>query len=188
MILCLSTLLLTACSGSDTYKLAKKMYEYKLNKTGYEETLMMAEKGNYDANCRDCFKGADTSNVSLFAYACKVDINFAKAIYDNGADIESSNSEFEQTPLLAALESNRNNVEIAYWLIDNGANINAIDYDNCSVFNYMRYWENNEETQKLISYFKNNCDMQYLKENTADNHLCSWDDMWDDNNEFVFYK
>ena len=54
---CLCMLFLTACSGDDTYKLAKKIREYKLNKTGYEETLKMAEKGNYDANCRDCFKG-----------------------------------------------------------------------------------------------------------------------------------
>lgn len=186
--LCFCILLLTACSTDDTYKLAKKMHEYKLNNTGYEETLKMAEKGNYDANCTDCFKGLDSNNISLFAYACKVDWDIAKAVYDNGADIDVSNAEFEQTPLLAALEGNRNNTEIVYWLIDQGANINAVDYDNCCVFNYLRYWENNAETQELISYFKNNCDMQYLKENTTDNPFCSWDEMWNDENEFVFYK
>lgn len=188
VVLCFCILLLTACSGNDTYKLAKKMHEYQIDKTGYEETLKMAEKGNYDANCRDCFKGMDTSNISLFAYACKVDFNFAKAVYDNGADIEISNSEFYQTPLLAALESNRNNPEIVYWLIEQGANINAVDYDHCSVFNYLRYWENNEDTQELIRYFKNNCDMQYLKENTTGNPFCSWDEMWDEDNKLVFYK
>ena len=185
---CLCMLFLTACSGDDTYKLAKKIREYKLNKTGYEETLKLAEKGNYDANCRDCFNGADTSNISLFAYACMVDYDIARAIYENGADIEIANSEFYQTPLLAALDGNRNNVEIVYWLIEQGANINVVDYDNCSVFNYIRYWDDNEETQELIGYLKNNCDIQYLKEKTTDNPFCSWDEMWDEDNQFVFFK
>lgn len=188
IVLGLCALLLTACAGDDTYKLAKRIHEYDLNKTGYEETLKMAEEGNYDANCNDCLRGMDSSNISLFAYACKVDWNIAKAIYDNGADIESANPEFNQTPLLAAIRGNRNCTEIVYWLIEQGADINAVDYNNCSVFNYIRYWENTEETQKLISYFKNNCDMQYLKENTSDNPFCSWEEMWDDNNELIFYE
>ena len=188
LALCLCLLLLTSCTGNDTYKLAKIMREYKLNGTGYDDALSMAEKGNYDANCKDCFKGADTSNISLFAYACEVDLNIAKAVYENGADIEVANSEFNQTPLLAALEGNRNNTDIIYWLIEQGADINAVDYDNCSVFNYLRYWENNEETQNLITYFKNNCDMRYLKDNTVDNPFCSWDEMWDEENALVFYK
>lgn len=188
MTLCLCMLLLTSCAGDDTYKLAKKIREYKLTKTGYEETLEMAQKGNYDANCRDCFKGVDTSNISLFAYACMVDYDIARAVYDNGADIEIANKEFSQTPLLAALEGNRNNMKIVYWLIEQGANINAVDYDNCSAFNYIRYWDDNEETRELIDYLINNCDMQYLKEKTANNPFCSWDEMWDEDNEFVFYK
>ena len=187
-LLWLCSMLVTACAGDDTYKLAKKIHEYELNGTGYEETLKMARAGHYDANCRDCFRGIDTGNISLFAYACKVDLNIAKAIYDNGADIEISNSEFEQTPLLAALDGNRNNPEIAYWLMEQGADINAIDYDNCSVFNHMRFWEDNEENRALINYFKSNCDMQYLKENTANNPFCSWEKMWDEEGEFVFYE
>lgn len=187
MSVCICSLMLMSCSSGDTYKLAKKINNYNLSGTGYEETLAMAKKGNYDANCRDCFKGIDTRNVSLFALACEVDIDIAKAIYDNGADIEVSNAEFEQSPLLAAVSGNRNNTEIVYWLIDRGANINAVDYDNCCVFNYLRYWENNENTQKLITYFIDNCDMQYLKDNTADNPLCSWDKMWSEDNEFNFY-
>ena len=96
--------------------------------------------------------------------------------------------EYNRTPLLAALNGNRNNIEIIYWLIDQGANINAVDYDNCSVFNYIRYWDDNDDTQELINYLKDNCDMQYLKEKTENNPLCSWDEMWDEDNEFVFYN
>lgn len=186
--ICICSLMLASCVGDDTYKLAKKMHEYEIKETGYKETLKMAEKGNYDANCKDCFKGMDTQNISLFAYACKVDMDFAQAIYENGADIEVSNSKFEQTPLLAALDGNRDNTEIVYWLIEEGADIDAIDYDDGCVFYYLRYWEDNEDTQELISYFKENCDMKYLEKNTKDNKICSWDDMWDENGEFVFYE
>lgn len=181
------TLILTSCAGNDTYRLAKKMREYKLHNTGYEDTLKMATKGNYDANCKDCFRGIDSKNISLFAYSCEVDLEFAKAIYDSGADIESANNEFYQTPLLSALDGNRNNPEIVYWLIDKGANINTVDYNNCCVFNYLRFWEDNDETQGLIEYFKENCDLKYLKENTVDNPLCNWDDMWGEDGEFIFY-
>lgn len=179
--------ILVSC-GDDTYKLAKKIYNYKLNGTGYDETLKMAQKGNYDANCEDCFKGIDTPNISLFAYACEVDFELAKAIYDNGADIESSNPEYYETPLLAATSKNRNNTEIVYWLIHEGADINAVSYNKCSVFQNLRYWEDNERTRELIEYFKDHCDMEYLKKNTEGTQLGSWDKLWNENGEFIFYK
>jgi len=188
LCVCFFSLMLTSCAEGDTYKLAKKMYEYKQSGTGYEETLKMAQKGDYDANCTDCFKGKDTRNLSLFAYACEVDTDIAKAVYNNGAEIESVNPDFPRTPLLSAVNGNRNNPEIVYWLIEQGADINAVDYDNCSVFNYLRFWEDNEETQKLIAYFVDNCDMQYLEESTANNPLCSWDKMWTADNDFIFYE
>ena len=188
ILLCLLMLLLTSCSGDDTYRLAKKIHEYEINRTGYEETLKMAEKGNYDANCLDCFKGFDTENVSLFAYACKVDFDIAKAIYDNGADIEASNPEFPRPPLLAALRGNRNNTEIVYWLIDQGADINAVDHSGRSVFHYLRFWDDTEETRELINYFEDNCDMQYLKEKTSGFAFYEWDEMWNSDGEFVFYE
>lgn len=187
IIFCICALLMVSCSFDDTYKLAKKMYEYEQDGTGYKDTLKMAKEGNYDPDCTDCFKGADTQNVSLFAYACEVDMDFAMAIYDNGADIESSNPDYPRTPLLAALNGNRNNIDIVYWLIDEGADINAVDFQDSCVFNYLRYWDDNEQTQELISYFKENCDMEYLEESIDGNKFCSWDDMWDDNGEFVFY-
>lgn len=182
------SLALTSCKSDDTYKLAKGIENYKRNKTGYEETLKMAQRGNYDANCEDCFKGIDTSNVSLFAYACEIDYEIAKAIYENGADIESSNPEYYKTPLLAALNGNRNNTEIVYWLIDEGADINAVSYNKCSVFQYLSYWDDNEATQELIRYFMDNCDMEYLEKHTEGTQLGSWDALWDDNGEFVFYQ
>lgn len=188
MTICVSALVLTSCTSGNTYRLAQKMYDYKKDGSGYEQTLKMAEEGNYDANCEDCFKGTDSKNISLLAYACQVDIDFAKAIYDNGADIESSNSDFPQTPLLAALDGNRNNPEIVYWLIDEGADIDAVDYDKCSVFHYLRYWEDNDETQELISYFIDNCDMEYLEEETDGCKLADWDEMWDEDGDFVFYR
>ena len=188
VVLCLLILLLSSCSGDDTYRLAKKIHEYEVDKVGYEETLRMAEKGNYDANCRDCFKGFDTENVSLFAYACIVDFDIAKAIYENGADIEVSNPEFPRTPLLSALRGNRNNLEIVYWLIEQGADINAVDHSNRSVFHYLRFWDDTEETLELISYFEDNCDMQYLKEQTSAFAFYKWDEMWDEKGEFVFYE
>lgn len=186
-VLFLCIMMLSSCSGKDTYTLAKKIHEYDLNQTGYEETLQMALDGNYDANCKDCFKGIDSINISLFSYACKVDIDIAKAVYQNGASIEVSNPDFPQSPLLAALDGNRNNPEIIYWLIHEGANINAIDYDCCSVFHYLRYWDDNEETQALIEFFKENCDLKYLKEKTTDHPYCSYDALWDENENLIFY-
>lgn len=177
-----------SCKNDDTYKLAEKIYDYKLNHEGYDETLEMARKGNYDANCKDCFRGFDTSNVSLFAYACEVDFEIAKAIYDNGADIESSNEEYHYTPLLAAVRGNRNNTDIVYWLIGEGADINAVSYNKCSVFQELRYWDDNEDTQELIRYFMDNCDMEYLKKNTEGTQLGSWDELWNKDGEFVFYE
>lgn len=187
LVLVLCSFVLVSCAGDDTYKLAKKINEYKLTGEGYEQALEMAQKGNYDANCEDCFKGIDTENISLFAYACKVDYDLAKVIYANGASIESSNSEFFETPLLAALEGNRNNTDIVYWLVDEGADINAVAFDRCSVFQYLRYWDDNDETQKLIRYFKENCDMEYLENATQGTIFAKWDEMWDENGEFVFY-
>lgn len=187
LFILICSLVLTSCGGGDTYKLAKKMYHYKLHQEGYEETLKMAQRGNYDANCKDCFKGADTSNVSLFAYACMVDYEIAKAVYDNGADIEASNPNYYETPLLAALEGNRNNPDIVYWLIDEGADINAVSFDKCCVFQYLRFWEDNEDTQELIRYFKEHCDMEYLEVSTKGTLLGNWDELWDENGQFIFY-
>lgn len=48
--------ILVSCNSDDTYKLAKLINNYKLNGTGYDDVLKMAKKGNYDANCEDCFK------------------------------------------------------------------------------------------------------------------------------------
>ncbi len=148
----------------------------------------MAQKGDYDANCEACFKGMDTEQISLFAYACKVDYEIAKAVYANGADIESSNSEFFETPLLAALEGNRNNTEMIYWLIDEGADINAVAFDKCCVFHYLRFWDDNAKTQELIKYFRENCDMDYLEKSTEGTVFAKWDEMWDENGEFIFYE
>lgn len=188
IVCCLITMLLVACDKDDTYKLAKNMNNYKLNGTGYQETLQMAKKGNYDPNCKDCFKGNDSSNISLFAFACSVDMDFAKAVYENGADIEASNDKMPRTPLLAALYQNRNNTEIVYWLIEEGANINAVDFDGKSVFHYLRYWEDNENTQELISYFLNNCDMEQIKKDTVGSKNPTWDEMWDEYGNLVFYN
>ncbi|MBQ0000793.1 MAG: hypothetical protein KBT01_04550 [Clostridiales bacterium] len=182
------SLVFVSCKSDDTYKLAKQIRNYKLTGEGYEETLEMARKGNYDANCKDCFKGIDTSNISLFAYACEVDFEIAKAIYENGADIEVSNPEFPETPLLAATRGNRNNPDIVYWLIDQGADINAVSFDKCSVFQNLRFWEDNEDTWALIRYFKENCDLEYLKTSTEGTLICSWDELWNVNGEFNFYK
>lgn len=179
---------LTSCGGKDTYKLAKKMYEYELHQSGYEETLKMAQKGNYDANCEDCFIGLDTQNISLFAYACSVNIDFAKAIYDHGADIESSNSDYFETPLLSALHGNRNDTDMIYWLIEEGADINAVDWQKNSVFHNLRYWQDNEENRALIQFFKEHCDMEYLKEQTKEKPYGKWEELWDENGEFVFYQ
>ena len=179
--------LMTSCMGDDTYKLAKQMHNYKLNQNGYEETLKMAQKGNYDANCEDCFKGIDTSNISLFAYACEVDFEIAKAVYENGANIEVSNPEYYETPLLAALDGNRNNTDIVYWLIDEGADINAVSFDKCCVFQYLRFWDDNAATRELVRYFEDNCDMEYLEKSTEGTMFGSWDKLWDESGEFVFY-
>lgn len=179
--------LLASCKGDDTYKLARGIHDYELNQVGYEQTLAMAQKGNYDVNCRDCFKGMDTSSISLFAYACEVDFEIAQAIYNNGADIEVSNQEFPMTPLLAALSGNRNNTDIVYWLIDEGADMNAVSYNKCSVFQYLRYWDDTEDTQQLIQYFKEHCDMEYLEKETEGTLLGKWEDLWNEEGEFVFY-
>lgn len=188
IVLLICSFVLIACKGDDTYDLAKKMREYKLTGKGYEETLKMAKTGKYDANCKDCFKGIDSENISLFAYACNVDYDFAKAIYEHGAGIEISNEEFYETPLLAALEGNKNNTDIVYWLIDEGADINAVSFDKCSVFHYLRFWDDNAKTQELISYFKENCDMEYLKDETQGTIFAKWDEMWDENGDFIFYQ
>lgn len=76
---------------------------------------------------------------------------------------------------------------MANWLISEGADINAISYDKCSVFQELRYWDDNEETQELIQYFKENCDMEYLKKNTEGTQLGSWDKIWNKDGEFIFY-
>lgn len=178
---------LSSCGGKDTYKLAKKMYEYELHQSGYEETLKMAQKGNYDANCKDCFIGPDTQNISLFAYACSVNMEFAKAIYAHGADIESSNSDFYKTPLLSALYGNRNDAEMIYWLIEEGADINAVDWQGDTVFHNLRFWQEDETSRKLVQYFTEHCDMEYLKEKTKDKTYGKWEDLWDENGAFVFY-
>lgn len=187
LLICICVFCMTSCGRDDTYKLAKKIYDYDMKQSGYEDALAMAQKGNYDANCKDCFKGVDTSNISLFAYACKVDEEIAKAIYENGANIESANDEFYQTPLLAAVYGNRNHPEMIYWLIDQGADVNAVDYNQCSVFHYLIYWDDNEETQELIQYFKDNCDMELLKKQTKDARYCDWDALWDEDGNLIFY-
>ena len=188
LLLFVSSILLTACKNDDTYKLAKQIDEYKLSGEGYAETLEMARKGNYDAGCEDCFKGKDAKKESLFAFACSVDFEIAKAVYENGADIDTSNQEFFKTPLLAAIEGNSNNPDIVYWLISEGADINAVSYNKASVFQYLRFWDDNPDTQELITYFKEHCDMEYLKESTEGTLLCSWDDLWDADGEFNFYE
>ena len=181
------SLLFASCSFDDTYKLAKRIRNYEINGDDYKDALKMARKGNYDANCKECFRGIDAEKISLFAYACEVDYEIAQEIYDNGADIDVSNSKYPMTPLLAALRKNRNNTEIIYWLIDEGADINAIAFDNRCVFHYLKYWDDNDETRALIQYFKDNCDIDYLREKTEDSKTGSFDDLWDEDGEFIFY-
>ena len=79
------SLLFASCSFDDTYKLAKRIRNYEINGDDYKDALKMARKGNYDANCKECFRGIDAEKISLFAYACEVDYEIAQEIYDNGA-------------------------------------------------------------------------------------------------------
>lgn len=107
-------------------------------------------------------------NPTPLIIACeKGDENIISLLLDSGADINKKDSYTGQTPLLAALHGTKaNRFSLAFYLIDKGANIYALQKNNTPLQETLYVSPNDEEDTikegfELFKFFmKNNADIK----------------------------
>lgn len=107
----------------------------------------------YNLNERPYFLAMDRVNLPPLHVACRQgNLTAVQILVDHGADINSQNTWNQQTPLISCLVggTNENRIEIACFLLDNGADPKVKDMTGCTVLDYIPRWVGSGSDKQLV--------------------------------------